>query len=103
MFVVAGIAFRSLLIPVRLLGTVIATLAVTSGSTVFLFQVYLGLDGIYWFVPICSASLVIGLTVDYDVFLISRIYEYRHQGYTTEAAILRAIAKQSTTITTAGM
>ena len=58
--------------------------------------------GIYWFVPICAASLTVGLTVDYDVFLISRIYEYRHAAYSTEASILRAVGKQSTTITTAG-
>lgn len=45
---------------------------------------------------------MVGLTVDYDVFLISRIYEHRLEGFTTEASILRAIGKQSTTITTAG-
>ena len=58
--------------------------------------------GIYWFVPICAASLTVGLTVDYDVFLISRVFEYRHAAYSTEASILRAVGKQSTTITTAG-
>lgn len=102
-FVVAGLAFRSLLIPLRLLGTVVVTLTITAGSTVFLFVTILDLDGIYWFVPICAASLVVGLTVDYDVFLISRIYEHRLEGYTTDASILRAIGTQSTTITTAGV
>ena len=38
-----------------------------------------------------------------DVFLISRVYETRLDGYTTEASILRAIGMQSTTITTAGV
>ena len=36
-------------------------------------------------------------------FCTSRIYEFRHRGYTTEASILRAMGKQSTTITTAGI
>ena len=55
-FVVAGLAFRSLLIPLRLLGTVVATLAITAGSTVVLFLHVLELDGIYWFVPICAGA-----------------------------------------------
>ena len=33
----------------------------------------------------------------------SRIYEFRQRGFTTEASILRAMGKQSTTITTAGI
>ena len=49
------------------------------------------------------ACSVVGLTIDYDVFLISRMYEYRTSGYTTEASILRAMASQSSTITTAGV
>ena len=55
-FAVAGLAFRSLLIPLRLLGTVVATLAITAGSTVVLFLHVLELDGIYWFVPICAGA-----------------------------------------------
>jgi uncharacterized membrane protein YdfJ with MMPL/SSD domain len=69
-FVMAGLAFRSCLIPIRLLGTVIVTLIFVAGSTVLMYQYILGYDGIYWFVPICTACLVIGLTIDYDVFLI---------------------------------
>jgi uncharacterized membrane protein YdfJ with MMPL/SSD domain len=161
-FVMSGLAFRSCLIPIRLLGTVVVTLIFVAGSTVLMYQYILGYDGIYWFVPICTTCLVVGLTIDYDVFLIrcviylcvcvcvcayllacvparifficfyylifgnlspllcsffsfsplllssfaspsSRVYEFRLQGYTTEASILRAMAKQSTTITTAGI
>jgi uncharacterized membrane protein YdfJ with MMPL/SSD domain len=76
-FVVAGLAFRSLLIPLRLLGTVVVTLTITAGSTVFVFLTILDLDGIYWFVPICAASLVVGLTVPTLV----NISEYEHQHF----------------------
>ena len=106
-FIMSGAAFRSLLIPVRLLGTVILTLVIVSGSVVIAYQFAPGVDdtssGVYWFVGLCSIPLVVGLTIDYDVFLISRIYEFRHQGFTTRASILRGMAKQSTTITTAGI
>jgi predicted RND superfamily exporter protein len=103
MFAMTGLAFRSVVIPLRLLVTVMVTLVVVAGTTVLVFQVILGQPGIYWFVPICSACLCIGLTIDYDVYLISRVYEYRLRGFTTDASILRAMEKQSTTITTAGL
>jgi uncharacterized membrane protein YdfJ with MMPL/SSD domain len=45
---------------------------------------------------------VVGLTLDYDIFLISRIYEYRKLGHSTESAVLRAMATQSHTISVAG-
>ena len=45
LFVVAGLAFRSLLIPLRLLATVVVTLVVTAALTVLLYQLVLGYDG----------------------------------------------------------
>ncbi len=78
-------------------------IGIVAGSTVFVYQYVYQLPGIYWFLTICAVCLVIGLTIDYDVFLISRIYEFRHLGFTTEASILRAMATQSSTITTAGL
>ena len=45
LFVVAGLAFRSLLIPLRLLATVVVTLVATAALTVLLYQLVLGYDG----------------------------------------------------------
>lgn len=45
-------------------------MVIVAGSTVLCYQYLMGLDGIYWFVPVCTSCLVIGLTIDYDVFLI---------------------------------
>ena len=102
-FLIAGLAFRSLLIPLRLLLTIFATLVLTAGSAVLTYQTIDGLDGVYWLLPIACGCLVIGLTIDYDVFLVSRIYELRHEGFSTEGAIVRAMDAQSGTITTAGL
>ena len=104
-FVLAGLAFRSLLIPLRLLLTIGATMVFTAGAAVLTFQAgYLGThDGIYWLLPIACGTMVVGITIDYDIFLVSRCYELRHLGYTTEAAIVRAMESQSATITTAGV
>lgn len=102
-FVMSGLAFRSLLIPIRLLLTILVTLVVVSGGAVLVYQELMGLDGLYWVVPISCSCLIVGLSLDYDVFLISRVFEERLRGYTTEASILRAMERQSTTITTAGI
>ena len=99
----SGIAFRSVLIPLRLIVTIIATLLSVAGASVLVYQFAGQLDGIFWMVPLSCGCLIVGLTIDYDVFLISRIYEYRTAGYTTEASILRAMGTQSGTITTAGV
>ena len=58
----------------RLLGTVILTLVIVSGSVVIAYQFAPGVDdassGVYWFVGLCSIPLVVGLTIDYDVRLV---------------------------------
>ena len=82
-FLMTGLAFRSILIPLRLLLTVAVTLVFVAGTTQVVFQQAMGLDGVYWLIPIATAPLVVGLTIDYDVFLISRVHETRLKGRST--------------------
>ena len=100
--VVAGMTFRSILLPLRLLFTVIITLAIVSGIVYFVVQYIMKLDGVYWLVVVACGPLVIGLTIDFDIFLISKIYDARKSGLTTREAILDGIATQSRIITIAG-
>ena len=102
LFVLVGLAFCSLLIPLRLLLTVLVTVGVTAGLLVAVFQVALGCDGIYWIVPVCTAPLVIGLTLDYDLFVVSRVHEFRRLGFSTEASVVRALVKTGPVISAAG-
>ena len=41
--------------------------------------------------------------MDYDMFLITRIYEYRWRGLSTKAAVVRGLARTGSVITTAGI
>ena len=102
-FAMTGLAFRSCLIPLRLLLTVAVTLVFVVGVIKVAFQDILGLDGVYWLIPISTAPLVVGLTIDYDVFLISRVHETRMRGTSTQIAVLEAMSSQSNIITTAGV
>jgi uncharacterized membrane protein YdfJ with MMPL/SSD domain len=60
-------------------------------------------DGIYWLTPIMSFSILVGLGLDYDVFLFSRIYEYRLDGYSDVACITKGVYKTGGVITAAGV
>ena len=44
-----------------------------------------------------------GLTLDYDLFLIGRIYEFRMEGYSTSEATVLGLEKTGGIITTAGI
>ena len=56
-----------------------------------------------WLAPVMCFSIIIGLGLDYDVFLISRIYEFRLGGYVDHAAALKGIYKTGYIITAAGL
>lgn len=56
-----------------------------------------------WLAPVMCFSIIIGLGLDYDVFLISRIYEFRLAGYVDHAAALKGVYKTGYIITAAGL
>merc|ERR1712154_375703 len=61
-------------------------------------------DGLYWLIPVMTVTILIGLALDYDVFLFARIYEYRVMGgVPTHEAIIRGVYKTGSIITAAGI
>lgn len=101
--VVSLVAFRSLLLSARLMLTVAVTLAWVGGLCQLVFQTWLGCTGMYYLVPICTTPVVVGLTIDYDLFLISRIREQRLQGYSTRDSVVSGLGKTGGIITSAGV
>ena len=47
------------------------------------------MDSVFWLGPVLTFSLVVGLALDYDIFLTSRVREMRQLGYTDRAAIIK--------------
>lgn len=77
-FIILMIAFRSLLIPLKAIIMNILSLSATFGIVVWIFQEgHLGVEptSIALILPVFVFSLVFGLSMDYEVFLISRIHE----------------------------
>jgi putative drug exporter of the RND superfamily len=77
-FLILMVAFRSLLIPLKAIIMNILSLSATFGIVVWIFQEgHLGAEpaSIALILPVFVFSLVFGLSMDYEVFLISRIHE----------------------------
>lgn len=62
-----------------------------------------GSGGISWLLPCSTAFLLIGLALDYDIFLFSRVYELRKTKFNTIEAIVEAVQRTGPVISGAGV
>lgn len=112
MSVFIGFAFGAVLVPLKLFLSVVIPLAFVYGVLVCVYQEgalawthFAGVQpvGIYWLIPILTLPLLIGLAVDYDVFLFARVVELRKEGYSNNLAVVGAMAATGPSITSAGL
>ena len=104
--IILMIAFRSILIPVKAIIMNILGLASTFGVLVYVFQYgHLGLPegNIVLILPVIVFCLVFGLSMDYEVFLISRIQEEYEAGATNTQATIDGLVSTSKIITSAAL
>ena len=59
--------------------------------------------GLCWIPPVLCFCMLVGLGLDYHVFLLSRVVEFRLAGFGDREAVLLGLAKTGTIITAAGM
>ncbi|TYR80668.1 MMPL family transporter [Priestia megaterium] len=105
-YLILMIAFRSVLIPLKAIIMNILSLTATFGLLVWLFQSgYLGLteSNIALVLPVFVFGLVFGLSMDYEVFLISRIHEVYEQTGDNNMATVEGLASTSKIITSAAL
>jgi len=102
LLVLTGALFRSVMLPPRLLFTVLFTLGIAYGTCGFMIDAFL-LEGIYWTVPPATVPILTGLTLDYDLFILTRVLEYRCAGYTTKQAFQVGIDSTRDVISVAGV
>ena len=62
-----------------------------------------GTGGISWLLPCSTVFLLIGLALDYDIFLFSRVYELRKSGMSDRMAINKAVEVSGPVISAAGV
>jgi RND superfamily putative drug exporter len=107
MFVLIGVFFvlmallRSVFTPIRLILTLLASVVWTIAAYVVVFQIWGGMST-EWLLPIFLFCALMGLGVDYDIFLVSRIREEVLKGKSDEEAIETAVKATGTIITLCG-
>jgi len=116
-----GISFQSIITPLRSLMSIAYTLLFSYGLFVLVYQYgildWTGLRSlssykshndqygqISFIPPIMAFTVIVGLSLDYDVFLITRIYEYRiYKKYHHKSSILLGLQGTGRIITAAGL
>lgn len=105
-FIILMIAFRSILIPFKAIVMNIVGLSATFGILVYIFQYgHFGLHPgtIALIIPVIVFSLVFGLSMDYEVFLISRMQEEYAKTFDNDHATVEGLATTSKIITSAAL
>ena len=111
-FILLGLAFRSVLIPLKsiLLNTLgvgaafgVITAVFQMGWLAPLFGLTQGLGFVETSIPIFIFAIVFGLSMDYEVFLVSRIYEGHQQGMSDREAVSHALSVTGSIISSAAL
>ncbi|EEL51623.1 MULTISPECIES: MMPL family transporter [Bacillus cereus group] len=105
-FLILLFAFRSILIPIKAIVMNILSLSATIGIVIWLFEGgHFGLEEspVLFVLPIFIFGLVFGLSMDYEVFLISRIHELYEETGDNDEATLEGLVSTSRIITSAAL
>ncbi|WP_432353348.1 MMPL family transporter [Sporosarcina sp. A2] len=103
LFVVLTILFRSAIMPLYMIGSLLLTYYTAISFTELIFVNGLGYDGISWAVPFFGFIMLIALGVDYSIFLLDRFREESIKGSTIADALRISMAKMGTVIITAAI
>jgi RND superfamily putative drug exporter len=102
-FALLVVGLRSLVVPLKAVLTTLLSVGATLGILTLVFQDLGDHGNLSYFVPIFVFTITVGLSVDYEVFLISRVREeYRSRGDNDEA-IRIGLLRSGRPITLAGI
>jgi RND superfamily putative drug exporter len=110
-FLLIMIAYRSLVIPLKAAAMNLLSIAAAYGVVVMVFQYgwgaeVIGLDGpvpIESFVPMMMFAVLFGLSMDYEVFLLTSFREHWERSGDVAVAVRRALADTGQVITAAAL
>ena len=108
-FIVLLVAFRSLLVPIKAAAMNLISVAAAYGVVTAVFQLgwgssLIGLDHaipIVSFVPLLMFAILFGLSMDYEVFLLTQMKEHFKETGDARAAVVQGVANTGRVITSA--
>ena len=110
-YLIIGLMFRSAIIPLRLLITVGLTISFIFGAFDLVFPRHWGaflipqiesIQGVFWILPIVAFCVIVGLGLDYELFILSRVKEAVWTGRTTAQGIQDSLECTGKLVTGAG-
>jgi RND superfamily putative drug exporter len=111
-FILLARAFRSLLLPAKAILLNILSVAAAWGAMVLIWQKGYGSDLIWdiqatgsipsW-IPVIAFAFLYGLSMDYEVFILSRMREEYDRTGSTETAVIRGIGRTGRLVTSAAL
>ncbi|RIX52440.1 MMPL family transporter [Paenibacillus nanensis] len=110
-FILLGIVFRSIWIPIKAVLGYLLTLTATLGFIVFVVQEghlasFFGIPEagpVLSFLPVLTAGILFGLAMDYEVFLVSRMKEEYSRTGDGRKAVLAGMANSGSVVSAAGL
>ncbi len=93
---------RSIVAPLLLVATVVATYAASMGASWVLFTTVFGFEAMDTGVPLLAFLFLVALGVDYNIFLVTRAREEARE-HGTRSGMLRALTATGGVITSAGI
>jgi RND superfamily putative drug exporter len=103
-------AFRSLVLPLKAIVLNLLSIAAAYGLLVAAFKLGLGeplgltqFDQIEGWIPVFLFAMLFGLSMDYEVFLVSRMREEWDRGLDNVSAVTTGLAKTGRLVTAAGL
>jgi RND superfamily putative drug exporter len=100
-FLVLMIALGSIFTPLRLIFTILLSISWAMAAVIYIFHTYVGME-LIWLLPIMLLVIMLGLGLDYDIFLVTRIREYVVGGAKDDDAIETAVERTGGIITATG-
>ncbi len=88
--------------PIRSLATIMMSVVWTLGALHLVFSAAMGVD-VIWIVPIVLFVICLGLGMDYDILLTTRIREGKLKGLSNDEAIQNALSWSGSIITLCGL
>ncbi|MFI7588875.1 MMPL family transporter [Spongisporangium articulatum] len=101
----------SVLVPIKALVMNVISLGASLGVVTWIFQFgelswlldFTSAGGVEVFIPPMTLAFGFGLAMDYEVFLLSRISEYKQQGYSNDESVALGLQKSGRIISSAAL
>nr|WP_232794059.1 MULTISPECIES: MMPL family transporter [Pseudofrankia] len=111
-FILLARAFRSIILPIKAVLLNLITLAATLGFMVLFWQHGYGSDAIFgvhatgavtFWIPLMVFAFLFGLSMDYEVFILSRVREEYDRTGDTNGAVVEGIGRTGRLVTSAAL